>query len=66
MLDAPGLRDDYYLNLLSWGPNNLLAVALGPTVYIWDPVTGHISDLPVLEVGFQQLHTSRALPTSIM
>ncbi|KAG5181916.1 WD40-repeat-containing domain protein [Tribonema minus] len=49
MLDAPGMVDDYYLNLLSWGNNNLLAVALGPTVYLWDPATGQIEDLPCLE-----------------
>jgi hypothetical protein len=50
MLDAPGIRDDYYLNLLSWGPNNILAVALGPVVYLWDPTTGQINDIPALEV----------------
>ena len=25
---SPGLRDDYYLNLLSWGVNNTIAIAL--------------------------------------
>jgi cell division cycle protein 20 (cofactor of APC complex) len=28
ILDAPDLVDDYYLNLLSWGSSNVLAVAL--------------------------------------
>ena len=35
-LDAPEMLDDYYLNLLSWGPTNSLAVALSQYVYLWD------------------------------
>ena len=31
-LDAPGLMDDFYLNLLDWNSDNVLAVALGQTV----------------------------------
>jgi cell division cycle protein 20 (cofactor of APC complex) len=38
--DAPDLVDDCYLNLLSWGSNNTLAVALGQTVYLWNTATG--------------------------
>ena len=34
ILDAPDLLDDYYLNLLDWSVGNVLAVALGPTVYL--------------------------------
>ena len=29
ILDAPGLVDDSYLNLISWTSDNILAVALG-------------------------------------
>lgn len=29
VLDAPGLSEDYYLNLLDWGANNMVVVALG-------------------------------------
>ena len=36
VLDAPGLIDDFYLNLLDWGFNNLLAVGLERTVYLWN------------------------------
>jgi cell division cycle protein 20 (cofactor of APC complex) len=46
ILDAPELRDDYYLNLLDWhGSDNLLAVALGPAVYIWNAETSGITKL---------------------
>lgn len=45
ILDAPDIIDDYYLNLLSWSCDNILAVALGPTVYLWNAVTGDIDEL---------------------
>lgn len=40
ILDAPELMDDYYLNLLDWSSTNILAVALGQTVYLWNASTG--------------------------
>ncbi|RHY16050.1 hypothetical protein DYB25_002946 [Aphanomyces astaci] len=49
VLDAPELMDDYYLNLLSWGNNNVLAVALGPSMYLWNAATGEIDELMSLE-----------------
>jgi len=49
ILDAPELVDDYYLNLVSWGMNNILAVALGQCVYLWDASTGGIEHLLTLE-----------------
>mmetsp|Transcript_44336 Transcript_44336/g.111334 ORF Transcript_44336/g.111334 Transcript_44336/m.111334 type:complete len:479 (-) Transcript_44336:28-1464(-) len=45
ILDAPDLLDDYYLNLLDWGANNTVAIALGPTVYLWNAGTGDIQAL---------------------
>ena len=44
-LDAPDLVDDYYLNLLDWGSSNVLAIALGSTVYLWDASDGSTSEL---------------------
>ncbi|TMW66248.1 hypothetical protein Poli38472_004013 [Pythium oligandrum] len=49
VLDAPELMNDYYLNLLSWGSNNILAVALGQCVYLWNAETGEIDELMTLE-----------------
>ncbi|XP_060092423.1 cell division cycle protein 20 homolog B [Heteronotia binoei] len=34
-----GLRNDYYLNLLDWSHKNLIALALGSVVYIWNGKT---------------------------
>lgn len=49
VLDAPDLLDDYYLNLLSWGANDILAVALGSAVYLWNAKSGDITELLNLE-----------------
>ena len=40
ILDAPDIVNDYYLNLLDWSTNNLLAVALGAHVYLWNAENG--------------------------
>ena len=45
ILDAPELLDDYYLNLLDWSSTNVVAVALGPTVYLWNAGSGDIQQL---------------------
>jgi cell division cycle protein 20 (cofactor of APC complex) len=42
ILDAPDLLDDYYLNLLDWSSQNIMAVALGTAVYLWNATTGTI------------------------
>jgi len=42
ILDAPELIDDYYLNLMDWSSANMMAVSLGPCVYLWDPSSGGI------------------------
>ncbi|CAK9153286.1 unnamed protein product [Ilex paraguariensis] len=44
-LDAPDILDDFYLNLLDWGGNNVLAIALGNSVYLWDASDGSTSEL---------------------
>ncbi|KAJ2660323.1 substrate-specific activator of APC-dependent proteolysis [Coemansia sp. RSA 1200] len=36
VLDAPGICDDYYLNLMDWSSTNQVAVALASEVYVWD------------------------------
>ncbi|CAK9440247.1 uncharacterized protein LODBEIA_P43470 [Lodderomyces beijingensis] len=42
VLDAPGLVDDFYLNLLAWSPYNLLAIGLEDAVYVWNASTGSV------------------------
>ena len=45
ILDAPELMDDYYLNLLDWNADNILGVALGESVYLWNAANGAITPL---------------------
>jgi cell division cycle protein 20 (cofactor of APC complex) len=49
VLDAPDIMDDFYLNLIAWSSSNVLAVALGPTIYLWNAVTSEIAELMTLE-----------------
>ncbi|XP_031489550.1 cell division cycle 20.2, cofactor of APC complex-like isoform X1 [Nymphaea colorata] len=39
-LEAPELKDDAYLNLLDWSSRNVLAIALGHSLYLWDASEG--------------------------
>lgn len=45
ILDAPDIIDDYYLNLVDWNASNILAVALGANIYLWNAGTGKIDQL---------------------
>lgn len=45
ILDAPNLQDDYYLNLIDWSGQDVLAVALGSCVYLWSAVNNKVSKL---------------------
>lgn len=45
ILDAPELQDDFYLNLVDWGPTNCLAVGLGTCVYLWNANTSRVTKL---------------------
>lgn len=49
VLDAPGYSDDFYLNILDWGQNNVIAVGLGNAVYLWNAATSSVSMLPPRE-----------------
>lgn len=45
VLDAPGIVDDYYLNLLDWSCGNQVAIALERNVYVWNASSGTVSSL---------------------
>jgi cell division cycle 20, cofactor of APC complex len=51
ILDAPDIVDDYYLNLISWSKDNILAVALAQAVYLWNAATGEIQHLLTVDQG---------------
>ena len=49
VLDAPELADDFYLNLVDWGPTNVLAVGLGDSVYLWNSESGKVDLLTKID-----------------
>ncbi|KAF9425402.1 ubiquitin-protein transferase activating protein [Podila epigama] len=48
VLDAPGMLDDYYLNLLDWSCMNVIAIGLDKSVFIWNAETGEAENLVTL------------------
>ncbi|XP_077190232.1 cell division cycle protein 20 homolog [Paroedura picta] len=49
ILDAPDIRNDYYLNLIDWSSLNFLAVALDKAVYLWNYDSREIIQLMQME-----------------
>ncbi|EPS70724.1 hypothetical protein M569_04033, partial [Genlisea aurea] len=45
VLDAPSLQDDFYLNLVDWSSQNVLAVGLGTSVYLWSATNSKVTKL---------------------
>ena len=45
VLEAPELEDDFYLSLLDWSSNNMIAVSLGSTVYVYNVETGEMNKI---------------------
>lgn len=61
VLDAPELKDDFYLNLVDWSSTNLLGVGLGSCVYLWSAESSKVVKLcdltnvnPVTSVSWVQ------------
>lgn len=45
ILDAPMLKDDFYLNLIDWSYNNNIAVGLQNSIYIWSGCSSKVEKL---------------------
>ena len=58
VLDAPALKDDFYLNLIDWSSENTLAVGLGSCIYLWNASTSKVTKL--YDLGNTDLVTSVA------
>ena len=61
VLDAPALQDDFYLNLVDWSSQNVLAVGLGSCVYLWSACTSKVR-LAEFQTAFLQ-HVSTVCST---
>ena len=44
-LNAPGLLNEYYFNLLDWNSANILCFALGSSVYLFNANNGETEEL---------------------
>ncbi|GMF11414.1 unnamed protein product [Phytophthora lilii] len=40
ILDAPGIRNDFYLNVMDWGGNDIIAIGINQLVYLFITTTG--------------------------
>lgn len=58
VLDAPSLADDFYLNLVDWSSQNILAVGLGHCVYLWSATTSKVTKICDLGSNNQNTVTS--------
>ena len=45
ILDAPGIVDDFYLNCMSWSVQDMLAIGLAGSVYLWNARSGEVNEL---------------------
>lgn len=45
ILDAPGLMDDYYLNVLDWSTNNVIAIGLEKDIFLLNATSGDIQQI---------------------
>jgi len=45
VLDAPQLKDDFYLHLLDWSQKDFLAVGLEKSIYIWEGKSSKVVNL---------------------
>ena len=43
--EAPGLEEDFYLNLLDWSFNNQICISLEGVVYMWDFLTKQVDQV---------------------
>lgn len=60
VLDAPSLQDDFYLNLVDWSSQNVLAVGLGTCVYLWTASNSKVS-LYILLRDLEQMNVFSVL-----
>ena len=43
------MQDDFYLNLIDWGKQNILGVGLGSCIYLWDATSSKVTKLHDLQ-----------------
>lgn len=45
VLDAPGMLDDFYLNLLDWNTSDMISIGLNESVYVYNNQTKNVEEI---------------------
>ncbi|XP_062521671.1 cell division cycle protein 20 homolog [Corticium candelabrum] len=61
VLDAPDVINDFYINVLDWSIDNVVCIALGPCVYMWNADTANLSHLLDMSVSGDELECVTSL-----
>lgn len=56
VLDAPSLADDFYYDLIDWSSTDMLAVALGKSIFLTNNSTGEVFHLCDTDMDFTSLN----------
>jgi cell division cycle 20-like protein 1 (cofactor of APC complex) len=59
VLAVPNIQDDFYMNLLDWSDNNVLAVGLNHEIYLFHVITEQVVKLCSLGVSSPTGHSDR-------
>ncbi|XP_059639496.1 cell division cycle 20.2, cofactor of APC complex-like [Cornus florida] len=59
------LLDEFYLNLLDWSSSNIVAIALGNSVYLWNAANGATSALVVIDEEIGHVTSVRWAPDGV-
>ena len=55
VLDAPSLADDFYYDLIDWSSTDVLAVALGKSIFLTDNNTNEVTQLSTTDNEYTSL-----------
>src|SRR5690606_30872267 len=56
VLDAPGMKDDFYVHLLDWSCTDYLAVGLGCDAYVWNACNSEVERLNTWDTEITSLN----------
>ncbi|XP_059650375.1 cell division cycle 20.2, cofactor of APC complex-like [Cornus florida] len=65
ILVASELLDEFYLNLLDWSSSNIVAIAFGNSVYLWNAANGATSALVVIDEEIGHVTSVRWAPDGV-
>lgn len=64
VLDAPGLQDDFYQDILDWSSKDIIAIALSSSLYFWSNKESENNVVKVSEAPENSIYSSLKWNTS--